>query len=195
MTGARSPEKRLISQSYEVHFAGWKSTTARLQQEGWRLSAEQSHMNNSVRLALWFEPCNTYAVTEYVPYGFFHDDGRYSMMRDRPPPVFRVARFASDFIAQVCDGFKDFEAIDARPQMHEIRNESIKDFNMFAAPLVRTEEIIVEPETVADLMSKIRRLQGPELAAIRERNRLAAARGDYTQDRQKFHAQILSIAA
>jgi hypothetical protein len=194
MSGTRPHEKRLISQSYEVYFAGWKSTTAKLQQEGWRLSAEQSPMSNSVRLALWFEPCNTYALTEPVPYGFFHDDGRYSM-GGRVPPVFRVTRFASDFTAQVCDGFRDFEAIDARPQMHEIRNESIKDFNMFAAPLVRTEEIIVEPETVADLMSKIRRLQGPELAAIRERNRLAAARGDYTQDRQKFHAQILSIAA
>ena len=54
------------------------------------------------------------------------------------------------------------------------------------------EEIIVAPETVDDLMKKIRAMQEPELRQIRERNRLRDARKGTTEVR---HAQIISFAA
>lgn len=53
------------------------------------------------------------------------------------------------------------------------------------------EEIIVDPVTVSSLLDQIKKLQAPELADIRERNRRAEARERLTETR---HATILTLS-
>ena len=55
-----------------------------------------------------------------------------------------------------------------------------------------SEEIIVAPETVADLFERIKKLQSPELAAIRERNRTR----EYQQGQRQEQvvAQVITLA-
>jgi hypothetical protein len=65
---------------------------------------------------------------------------------------------------------------------------------IFAVPLVRTEEIIVEPQDVAAMLEQIRRMQSPEMTEIRQRER-QRERQHEAGPREVFHAQILSFAA
>lgn len=86
--------------------------------------------------------------------------------------------------------FSSFETIDAMPQLREVR--SLNDLVHFAPSLVRTKEIIVPEESVNDLMGRIIEMQQPA--------RIERIQRDIRDDvigkpRQKFHAQILSLAA
>lgn len=56
------------------------------------------------------------------------------------------------------------------------------------------EEIIVDQASVSELMDRIRKLQEPELAAIRERNRRREQRSA-NEVVERVSAQIISIAA
>lgn len=184
---ARS-DSRVLSEPCRVMFAGWESTTTRLQQAGWSLSVEQNFREESIRLAMRFEPCRLYMMAESQRFGFY----RHAEYRDQLP-VFDIRYCATEITVQMIDDLSMFRPIDAQPQFTNAERRSIEDFGIFATPLARTEEIIVEPETVTKLLEKIKKLQAPELAAIRERNRVR----ERTQPmaRQQFHAQILSLAA
>lgn len=128
------------------------------------------------------------AITEVVSFNFFE---RYrGLALD-----FRVVRMASNFHVVIYDNLSAFSPIDAYPQFTTTEQKNIDDFGIFATPLARTEEIIVEPETVMSLLEKIKTMQSPEQAAIRERNRYRERQIGEPIQRQQFHAQILSIAA
>jgi hypothetical protein len=88
-----------------------------------------------------------------------------------------------------------FRQIDAEPQYVEQIVERIDDLKIFTTPLIRTEELIVEPSTVAAMLEKIREMQVPEQERIRQRERLREAREAMEAPRQTFHAQIISIDA
>lgn len=108
--------------------------------------------------------------------------------------VFQIVAVSRSLLAyRVNMDFSAFRSIDATPAMRIEEPKRIEDFAIFAAPLVRTEEIIVEPQSVADCLDLIKRLQAPNLAEIRERNRQRERLEPSNQTR--FHAQILSLAA
>jgi hypothetical protein len=108
-----------------------------------------------------------------------------------------MQQMGCDIVIQLLEGSPfAFEPIDAKPQMVRMTRKSIDDFQIVATPLARTQEIIVEPATVAEMLEKIKAMQVPEQAAIRARNRLRESRESYDIDsspRQIFHAQIISI--
>lgn len=165
---------------------GWKSNTTELQRFGWRLSAEQDAVMGRLRLAMFFEPCRLRMLADEISHNFF---GAEDLIR-RQPISFRVRMAATDFIAPAQYGFEKFLPIDAEPQFVKFNEASkMSDFNLFAAPLVRTEEIIVEPKDVAECLELIRKMQAPELQQVRDRNRQREA-----TNQQVFHAQILSAA-
>jgi len=184
-------DQRILSQPCRVVFAGWESTTTRLQQAGWQLSAEQDFNRFSIRIALKFEPARLFMIAEAQEMDFM----RYSVMREQPP-VFQIRHAASDMHVQLMEDAFDFRPFDAVPQFTSIERKSIDDFGIFAPCLTRTEEIIVEPKTVAALLDEIRKLQAPELAEIRKRN-ASRDRRNSTEPmaQQRFHAQIVSLAA
>jgi hypothetical protein len=136
-------------------------------------------------------------VSEAQTFDFYRAaDTRYGY--DQQPLEFHVRYCASNVVVQMMDDLSNFRPIDAAPQMTRIERKSIEDFGIFATPLARTEEIIVEPETVSELLERIKSLQAPELAAIRERNRRRERDPGAVAEpmqRQRFHAQIVSLAA
>lgn len=174
-------EYQLLSRPHRVLFQGFESTTTALQQAGWRLAAEQDMYRMTIRLLMNFEPARLYLMSEANSLDFYQ-------YRGDMPLVFRV-RQATSHLQVMETGPFDFRAIDATPQMVSVSRKNIEDFGIFAAPLVRTEEILVEPSSVAECLDLIRRLQSPALAEVRERNR-----GREAMNQQKFHAQILSVA-
>jgi hypothetical protein len=115
-------------------------------------------------------------------------------------PELHMQYMATKVTVNVMDDFSNFKAIDAQPQFlsgpaAEIKD--IEDFGIWALPMARSEEIIVDPHDVDQLLKMIRDMQLPEQEAIRERNRLRASREGMvmgSEPKQNFHAQILSIA-
>lgn len=184
-------DARVLSLPHRVHFCGWVTTLPALQQAGWELSAEQDFVGMGVRIAMRHSDWQLRAVTESVDFNFFD---HYSIARARPMD-FHIAHFASTLYAVAEGDFTRFAPIDAMPQFISTERKSIDDFGIFATPLARTEEIIVDPHDVMALLERIKDLQRPEQAALRERNRARERRLDQPIQRQSFHAQILSIAA
>lgn len=96
------------------------------------------------------------------------------------------------------DNFGHFRAIDAVPQIETREIKSIEDLGIFAVPLARTQELIVDPDKIDEVLALIHKAQLPQMEEIRQRDRLRAGRdagSTAAGPRQVFHAQVLSIAA
>jgi hypothetical protein len=188
----------LKSVPHDVMWGGWRSTTIHLQQAGWLLAAEEDQCFESVRLALRHDKFGLRGLSQRLPYKYF----RRSPL-ERPERLTFVIEFmASAIVAKYHSfdppNFSAFHPIDATPQLVRAREgeENMDDFNIFAVPLARTEEIIVDPNDVMAMLDRIKAVQSPEQAAIRERNRQRARDAEHwePQPQQVFHAQILSFA-
>lgn len=187
-------ERRVLSQPAEVWWAGFRSDTLRLQQQGWELAAEEDVQYGRIRLLLRHQDMRLYAFTNEVMFDYYRQHEHHGR-----PLVFQVVAASPKFevrhIPDLRPGDWDkFRQIDAMPQYVESEIKCLDDFKIFAAPLARTEEIIVEPQTVSTLLEQIRKMQSPEQARIRRENarRERAAPIDITE-RQTFHAQIISL--
>ena len=184
----------VLSEPAEVWWAGFRSDTYRLQQQGWEIAAHEDVMYDRIRLLLRHRDMRLHALTNEVSYQF-----REMHETRRRPLEFHVVMAAPKFQIQNIGpvDFAAFRQIDAQPQFAEIQVKSLDDFKIFATPLARTEEIIVEPQTVAAMLERIREMQAPEQARLRAKQRQEASRsglavGDAVP-RQKFHAQIISL--
>lgn len=187
-------ENVVLSRPARVRWAGWETTTTLLQQHGWELSLERDVYRMEMRLAIRHK--------DYVIHGIsspLHEDfiarlqTPHSSQGIAELPPFQMRHMTSQMTVHLHDDLSRFEPIDAMPQLTTVEIKHIEDFNIFATPLARTEEIIVEPETVAQLLDRIKTMQAPGQADIRARNRARERREAIP--RQRFHAQILSFEA
>lgn len=185
-------EFKVMSDPAEVIFAGFVSDTRRLQQAGWRLSMNQDVYGRLIQLAMHHPGAGLYMVADAMDFEFMRPR-QYSHVHGgfEPPPRFVIRHCSSKIVCQVMANFANFRPVDAEPQYVEVQHKNIEDFNIFASSLVRTEEIIVEPQSVAECLELIRKMQAPDLAEVRKRN----ARRDQPIEQQNFHAQIISLAA
>jgi len=185
----------VISRPVKVLWAGWETDTVRLQQAGWQLSAEEQVAEETLRIAMRHNDLQLYGVTAPVNLNYFPGDfGRDLDYRYKTIPPLMVQYMSNKIVVNVMDNFSNFSPIDAYPQVATIEAKNIEDFKIFATPLVRTEEIIVEPQTVDTLMKQILEMQAPNQMEIRDRNRKREYREGEEIPRQNFHAQILSFA-
>jgi|SRR6185437_1258469 len=191
---------RLVSQPHRVIWAGWETTTPRLQQAGWEIAAEQDFTRYGVRLVFRHQQMQCTAITDSVD--FYHQ----AMMnyRDRFDPsadprlTFHVVRMAQHLHIGFVEEAPKFRLVDAQMQMvaHQVRD--IEDLGIFATPLVRTQELIVDESEVSAILAKLVEAQKPEQERIRDRKRLRERREGLelgAEPQMKFHAQLLSIAA
>lgn len=184
-------DRILRSEPMEVRFAGFSSDTLSLQEAGWRLAVEEDFRHGRLSLMMRHEQAGLYLVADDVSFNYYERiDGR---PRGRLP-VFVVRRVARSLESVRCSfDFNSFAPVDAVPHIAALTHQRIEEFSLFGAPLVKTEEIIIEPQSVAECLALIRKMQAPELADLRERN----ARRERAEpiNQQRFHAQILSLAA
>lgn len=184
-------DHRLLSRPVELHWAGWRSNTFALQQAGWSISVDEDFCHQSMQLALRNERAGMVGMTSRV--GWEH-------MRYAHEPYGRLPDLPVQLMARRVDvlhyggGLPDFHAIDAQPMMLTQRRTSLEDFAHFAPAHTRTQQLIVPEETIDDLMSRILEMQqGPRIERIRAE--IAEGQRIDFRERQKFHAQIVSLAA
>jgi hypothetical protein len=190
-SSATSGDARLLSRPLRVEWAGWETNTYRLQQAGWRLSAEQDVFQNRMRLAMHHERMNLYAMsrmTEFEFDRFAHD------YRPEFPLIVMQAMGREVFIQEHGSIDWGFNAIDAKPCFTERKITRIEDLAHFAAPLVRCNEVIIPEESVPKLMERILELQQPA-RTDRIKEQMRSPEGYDRQPQQKFQAQIISLAA
>jgi hypothetical protein len=198
----------LISTPHRVFWAGFETTTARMQQAGWKLSAHQDVMQMGVRLAFRHDELDMSAITNMIDYFKLAQlsaaRGGWAADQDIGRLKFDIVRMTSG--RMMVETYRDphdsgtmWKAIDGKPQFCSRMYQSLEEFAVFAeVPLTRTQELIVDPNDVQELMSRIIDLQKPEQQRIRDKQRLRESREGLELDagpKQVFHAQILSIAA
>jgi hypothetical protein len=140
-----------------------------------------------------------YGLTEIAQWEYCSFDDLYFMSRQRSFPILQMRHVARNIHFQTTGHLDwNFQAIDARPTFVETEIKSLEDLAHFAPALVRTQEIILPEETVPDLMKRILEMQEPGRQENLKRKLRSAQDPDYVAlagPRQKFHAQILSIAS
>lgn len=187
---------RILSRPMKVHWAGWESDTLRLQQAGWQLSMQQDVAEMRMALGLQYETRNGGVARGY---GYLD---RFNYERAAYQSLGREDYFDEVAIGMALGGDivihgrvpLELSPIDALPQLSEMPIRRLSDLACFAPSLARTQQIIVPEETVPELLDKILKMQGPARAA-RLAEEVRDERFKQAQQRQKFHAQIISLAA
>lgn len=163
---------RMLSPETPVRFAGWESTTWKLQQAGWEISAQQDcHLNYNLRLAIKHPVLQMYGITNTLDMDFF----RRQIMTFANPyryegPPFEVVQMAHDLRIMVYDNLTDFQPIDATPQFIENKVTCMEDLNIFKT-LTRTKEIIVAPENVDEVLNMALGFQSQKQKELRGKKR------------------------
>lgn len=185
-------DERILSRPVRLHWAGWETDTVRLQQNGWQLSAEQDVYRNEMRLAIKHESARVYGISSRVPWEYMAELQHFQGVPTLPMQ-YMAARAE---IIHHETGPLAFAPIDAMPQIATARRVHMDDFAHFAAPLARTQQIIIPDEDVTALMDRILKLQDPaRMERIREEVRRSNDPGSHytAQRQQRMHAQIISF--
>lgn len=193
---------RVLSYPMRVEWAGFTSTTALLQQQGWEISAEQDILRNSLRICMRHRGCRLYALSELLDVDY-HRAQYLSDAGGLGSLTLRVKFVASDIAINIMDNLSAFKPIDAMPQYTRREIQSIKDLAIFSVPMVRTNEILVDPTKIGEILELIQIAQLPEQEAIRKREQLRQRRVEFGRclsendfrEEQTFHAQLVSVAA
>lgn len=198
MTYASIRDPLLLSPPIPVEWAGFTSRTDYMQRWGWDFVVEAGPHLYERHVLARHRANNTvlYAVLrdeDVMSRALVYNRGTGASGFNGPPIRFGRATHAESFCLTVAgDETHSFVPVDMTPQVVDIREWSGLARDLFRPWAPQAQEILVEPETVTELFEKIKRLQAPELSAIRERNRAR----DYREQRQEsVVAQIITLAA
>jgi len=180
-----------------VRLEGFEATTTQLQRSGWRLACDEDVIYGDFRIAIEHDGLGVVALSDRIRRGSLLRAMNLERDRSACEPIRMVRITQSQNLVYtglggkyLAPGASSWHAIDAQPRFIEqvVRPE---DLFMFAPIDTKAQEIIADPETVADLMEKIIKLQKPDMDRIREQNRLREARESLTG--VVTHAKIISF--
>lgn len=171
-----------------------ESTTTAMQQAGWEFSVEQDFQYMALRMIGRHQQAQMYIVSEHINLNFFAAADNPGMI---DALVIYFPLVSNKLVVTVPMETTAYQPADMAPQFAMQERKDIEDYGIFATPLVRTNEIIVPEETVGDLLDRLLEYQEPSKAEYMK-HKLRENREGQQMDvmpQQKFHAQILSIAA
>ncbi|MDF2435411.1 MAG: hypothetical protein JWP44_5042 [Mucilaginibacter sp.] len=170
---------RLLSRPIRVHWQGWESDTAKLQQCGWNIAVQMEFQYFRYTLAIHNKILNLYAVTDSHIIDTSHwgnPNAQYNVDLERYEHiVFTVVSAGSNLYnigpTHLNVDFSKFQQIDAQPQWTTNRMQNIADFNIFSVPLTRTQEILFDKAdmSVVDRLEEIIKKQSSKQKEIRNR--------------------------
>ncbi len=191
------------SQPIKVISLGFESDTYRLSRAGWSLSVEEDIRMNGAMLAMRHDRLRMFSISKPLRVEYFLMRDPYLMAEMLSHICFEMEGFFPDIHALKVTGvnFNNFKPIDAEPEICRQEIKSIQDFAIFKT-IDKAKEIIVEPETVAELMAEILKRQAPKQEEIREKLRkqrryesIESMKFDEIRPPTDIHAQIITLAA
>jgi len=185
------PDRVLKNPIVTFLWGGWNTTSLDLQQAGWQISVNQNVERGFIEFIIKHPAWRIYGVSERV-YDFDYHKMNFNNLSRFDIPI-KINHMCSELhIHHMCENIMTFQPIDAEPQICRNEIKSIEDFKIFQPPLVRTNEIIVEPDQVNKIMKQILKVQSPKQKEIREKLRKQKERNEIRQQ-ENFHAQIISL--
>lgn len=176
-----------------VRFEGFEATTTQLQRSGWELSCNEDYAYGDFQVAIFHRGLGVVGISERIRRGsMLHAFNSHLDLQYVEPICIRRVTQSHQLLYSgpvMVPERNPWHAIDAEPMfLHDgpVCPEDLFLFRPANAPA--PQEIITDPETVAELMEKIIALQKLDMAAIRERNR---RRDSLTT--QVTHAKIISF--
>lgn len=192
----------LRSPPCEVHMAGFKSDTYRLQAMGWQLSMDQDVYNSRIRLAIKHPDLGVVGLSEDSGYDFLR---RAHLKMNSALPVFQISHFSSAIMVhnlrapQVEDW--NFQPVDSTPHLHMEPAKDIEELILFSPSKVQAKEIIVAEREVSEILQELLQKQQPMQADIRDRIRREHERAiraglniEGVMPQLVHHANILTFA-
>lgn len=195
----------LSSPPVPVYFLGFESTTARLQQAGWDLSFERDSYRQGVRIGMRHKEARLYSMSGFSPdfprsvdpfiiHGEDYARARGVDARNILPP-FRIDHVNADIkILSEHNPFKSFKSFDAIPAVITREEWYMSGADIFRSfhDLRETQKIYLDDADDGELLRKLVEKQQPLQAEIRERARMAEARG--VPALEKVEAKIIRLA-
>jgi hypothetical protein len=174
----------------EVEFAGFRSNTMKLSQNGWDMSIREEYLMLDCAKLLQIAMRHTglgiygvsYPITIEMNEMYRHD---HPVMGMNTPEIlsrclFRIVRISSQIYVESNNSVlmlertpafaNRFYPMNAMPTM-ERRLESIRDFKFFNAVNPDIKDIIVDPSRVTELLDLVLKCQLPEQEILKARER------------------------
>jgi hypothetical protein len=199
MASFSSGDPLLLSPPIPVEWCGFESDTRRMQACGWEFAVNQDVMRREVEFIARHRRLATFLV------GRLRDDDirqrslvyfRQELVGFKGPPLqfTSLTQERNTQFVHLQSSIDDFTRVDMNSEYTTIQEQRWNGdtIDLFRKWAPKSEEIIVAPETVADLFERIKKMQSPELAEIRERNRKRDIR---EQRSENVVAQIITLAA
>lgn len=178
-----------IIQGYpiKVNFVGFSSDTYTLQRNGWQIAAEQRHSMSyaglEIRLILKHEGAKQYAITDMLRvdhYSMLSNIKNYTQILTSS--CFNIIGLSNSVnIRYETRGnnnnwFSNFEAVDCTPQLIKTTDYNLQDFKLFRPIPETAKEIIIDPNSVNELMNRVLELQNPKQKELRDKYRMERLR-------------------
>lgn len=192
---------RILSTPIRVVMLGFESDTLKLQHAGWELSVHEDFHYHAICLAMRHRTLRLYGISRRVNLEHYYDfQQRADMIRHLVFDIQGVAPEIRTIEAPKVD-FAQFKPIDAVPMWTEQEIKCISDFNIFRT-IEASKEIIVEPQTVSEMLNEILKSQAPKQKELREELRKKRRREsveflplESVKPAEELHAQIISLVA
>lgn len=179
-----------------VHFAGFVADTYSLGRQGWNIAIEEDPQTLCMYMTLFHKSSGLRGIAELTDFDFYRwrakDAGSYG---SQPSPTFVVRQMGSKLVLRYETGFQPFalqnwvDTVPSTVMTEECEIMQLPLFRKLDTPVA--EQLIVEPDDVSAMLEQIRKMQSPEQAAIRARNR-SRERGEEV-DVPRIHATILTF--
>ncbi len=184
MISGDKKEQRILSRPVPVHWQGWETDTVRLQRAGWQLAVEFEPSRDMYSLIMNHKEMKLTAITSAIriDHGLSMYDQRQSQFGQSPAPgvnhmpafnVVKIAPSIENIRIQSNATWKNYQLIDAEPQLSEMTIEKIEDLNIFALAVGGAEQVVMDKANmeVVDHLEAIKDLQSDTQKELREKAR------------------------
>lgn len=184
---------RLLSKPVPVLWLGWETDTYRLQQAGWELSVDQCVEQMAMRMVVRHQQAGFIGQTNNIPMQLARDP----YYDEAPKHIWQMSNLGREIRVHshggpAINGYLNFQAVDAKPQLSFEEVRSLEDMVPFAgAPIVQSRALILPEASVDDLLAGILERQHDAKMAYFED--LVPKVGELARPPAKFHAQIISL--
>ena len=156
----RNGELKVFSDPVTLRWAGWETTTEKLQYAGWQISANQDVRGGTMQIVAR-HPNGLSFLTELQEWRYH---AAYEpIMRGYPvfPPMqVRALGKVEVVMYGSLPAFSQFSPIDAMPHVHTVTHARLEDYFHFA-PVTSPHDLIVPQASVPELLERILQLQQP----------------------------------
>jgi hypothetical protein len=150
----------------EVYWAGWRSSTVKLQAAGWQLSIENDPSRYSMRLLMRHSLSHITAISRWAEF----DMTRY--MEHLPPLEFSVVVMGRVSM-QIMGRLPELVAVDAIPELCQAESIDLGQMNIWKPAKSEVEEVLVDQAdmTVIEHLQAIKDLQSDTQRELRDKMR------------------------